>query len=130
MTSTPTPQQFGPYSPIRTVANWHFVSGQVGVDPASKRAEPGIAAQTKQALENMKQLLQGAGLSMNHVVKTTVFLVDMDDFVAMNSVYETYFDVPRPARSAVAVQELPRVGGGVPLRVEIEAIICTEATDA
>lgn len=115
-------QQFGPYSPIRAAGGLYFVSGQVGVNPDTKSAPEGVIAQTKQALDNLRTVLASAGLAMDDIVKTTVFLTDMQDFVAMNEIYESYFATPRPARSTVGVKELPRVGGDVGLCVEIEAI--------
>jgi 2-iminobutanoate/2-iminopropanoate deaminase len=122
--------QFGPYSLVRRAGQYIFVSGQVGVDPTTGTAQPDITNQTKQVLQNLESALQSAGLDMNTVVKTTVFLTDMHDFEAMNAVYVAFFDAPRPARSTVAVKELPRVGGGVPLRVEIEAIAMIGGDDA
>lgn len=122
--------QFGPYSPVHRAGQYIFVSGQVGVDPTTGTAQPDITNQTKQVLQNLESALQSAGLDMNTVVKTTVFLTDMEDFEAMNAVYVPFFDAPRPARSTVAVKELPRVGGGVPLRVEIEAIAMIGGDDA
>jgi 2-iminobutanoate/2-iminopropanoate deaminase len=98
------PSTFGPYSPIRQAGELYFVSGQIGVDPAIKSAAA------------------NAGLGLGDVVKTTVFLTDMGDFAAMNEVYLKHFtSTPRPARSCVAVAELPRVAD-VPLKIEIEAI--------
>ncbi len=112
---------FGPYSPIFNAGDLSFISGQIGVDTKSKTSAIGVQAQTKQALENMKHLLEQNSLSMNDIVKTTVFITDMDNFASMNAVYETFFDAPRPARSTVAVKELPRVGTNK-LLVEIEAV--------
>jgi len=117
---------FGPYTPVRQAGNVFFVSGQVGVDTQMKTASQNVAAQAEQALANMKRVLEDAGLSMNHVVKTTVFLTDMGNFAKFNEVYEKHFDAPRPARSAVAVYELPRVAGDTTLLVEIEAVAYKE----
>jgi 2-iminobutanoate/2-iminopropanoate deaminase len=117
---------YGPYSPVRQAGNLLFVSGHVGVDPITKKASPDIAAQTEQALRNMENVLRRADASLQDVVKTTVFLTNMDDFEAMNAVYEKVFSAPKPARSTVSVHELPRVGGTVPIRVEIEAVACKE----
>lgn len=113
---------FGPYTPVRQAGDFLFVSGQVGVSPTTKQAPESVTDQTIQLFSNMKQLLNELGLSLNDIVKTTVFLVDMNDFSAMNEVYEKHFSTPRPARSTVSVQELPRVGGAHELRVEIEAV--------
>ena len=113
---------YGPYTPVREAGNLLFVSGQIGVDPNTGRATPDIEGQTRQALANLAAALKDAGASLDDVVKTTVFLVDMDDFAAMNAVYERVFAAPRPARSTIGVGELPRVGGTSKLLVEIEAV--------
>lgn len=119
-------QTFGPYSTIRQVGDVFFVSGQVPVDPETKSAPSGIQAQTSLALTNLETVLAEAGLDMQSVVKTTIYLADMDDFAPMNEVYVGYFKAPRPARSCVAVKELPRVGGDNAILVEIEAIAVKE----
>lgn len=118
---------FGPYTPVRQAGNLVFVSGQVGVDPVSKAAAADMTEQTKQTLRNLAAVLADNGLTMQDVIKTTVFLTDMDYFSAMNEVYEQAFSALRPARSAVAVRELPRVAGGTKLLVEIEAVAYKEA---
>lgn len=115
-------QTFGPYSPIRQAGNVYYVSGQVGIDPQTKTAPQTIQEQTKQVLENMKAVLTTAGLTMQDIVKTTIYVTDMGNFAAVNDVYVTYFDQPRPARGTVGVAELPRVGGDTPILVEIEAV--------
>ena len=115
-------QTFGPYTPIIKAGDLFFVSGQVGVDPDTKKAGKTIEEQTSQALANLEAVLASANLDMQDVVKTTVYLTNMDDYDAMNNVYVGHFKTPRPARAAVGIQELPRVGGDVPLRVEIEAV--------
>lgn len=112
---------YGPYSPLKQADNFVFVSGQVGIDPATGQAPRGIAAQTAQALSNMLSLLQAEELAMGDVVKTTVFLRSIDDFKAMNDVYVESFPEPRPARSCVAVASLPQLGD-TELLVEIEAV--------
>jgi 2-iminobutanoate/2-iminopropanoate deaminase len=117
---------FGPYTPIRRAGNLYFVSGQIGIDMDTKQAVADVAKQTHQAMQNLQNVLSTTSLDMSDVVKTTVFLADMDDFAAMNEVYETYFDAPRPARSTVAVKELPRVAGDTRLLVEIEAVAYRE----
>lgn len=114
--------KFGPYSPIRKAGNLFFVSGQVGFDPKTKKAPQDVKSQVMQALQNLENVINGAGLSLDHVVKTTIFLVDIGDFAEVNNVYESFFNAPRPARSTVAVKELPRVGGDNPILIEIEAI--------
>ena len=113
---------YGPYTPVREAGNLLFVSGQIGVDPNTGQATPDIESQTRQALANLAVALKDAGASLDDVVKTTVFLADMDDFTAMNAVYEQAFAAPRPARSTIGVGELPRVGGTSKLLVEIEAV--------
>jgi 2-iminobutanoate/2-iminopropanoate deaminase len=117
---------FGPYTPISRAGNLYFVSGQIGIDMDTKQAVADVAKQTHQAMQNLQNVLSTTSLDMSDVVKTTVFLADMDDFAAMNEVYETYFDAPRPARSTVAVKELPRVAGDTRLLVEIEAVAYRE----
>src|SRR5207253_2282441 len=95
-----------------------FVSGQVPIDPATGQMIDGdIAAQTHRVFQNVRAILAAAGLSLDHVVKTTVFLKDMGDFTAMNEVYATYFTGDAPARATVEASRLPRDA-----RVEIEAI--------
>ena len=112
------PKAIGPYSQGITAGGMIFTSGQLGLDPATGEfAAGGVAEQTKQALLNVAAVLAAAGTDLQHVVKTTVFLSDMNDFAAMNSVYETFFGSEAPARSAVEVAALPK--GGL---VEIEAI--------
>ncbi|PID32233.1 reactive intermediate/imine deaminase [Candidatus Saccharibacteria bacterium] len=117
-----TTQTFGPYSPIRQAGNTYYISGQVGVDPETKQAPADIASQTKQVMRNMQTVLAEAGLQLSDVVKVGIMLRDMADFTIVNETYQTYFEPPRPARSTVAVRELPRVGGENPILVEIEAI--------
>ena len=103
------PGAIGPYSQAIQVANLVFTSGQLPIDPSTGAfAEGGIKGQTRQSLLNIQAILQEAGLSMNNVVKTTVFLADMSDFADMNSVYADFFTQPFPARSAVAVKTLPK----------------------
>lgn len=112
------PAAIGPYSQAIYVGNLVFTSGQIPIDPATGAiVEGGIKEQTRQSLTNVKAILEGAGLSMNNVVKTTVFMADMNDFAEMNSVYAEFFAEPYPARSAVAVKALPK--GAL---VEIEVI--------
>jgi 2-iminobutanoate/2-iminopropanoate deaminase len=108
----------GPYSPALRAGQWLFVSGQIPLDPATGRLVEGdTAAQTGQVLENLGALLKEAGLDFPDVVRTTVFLADMADFAAMNTVYERFFTEPYPARSTVQAARLPRDA-----RVEIDAI--------
>lgn len=117
--STPhAPAAIGPYSQAIEANGLVFVSGQLPVDPATGEfVEGDIAALTRQSLTNLKAILAEAGLTLDNVVKTTVFLADMADFAAMNAEYATHFTGTKPARSAVAVKTLPK--GAL---VEIEAI--------
>ncbi len=105
----------GPYTPIVEAGPWLICSGQVGIADGAI-VGGGLEAELRQALTNMAGLLEGAGASMNDVVKTTVFLTDMDDYAEMNRVYIDVFGDHRPARSAVAVAALP-----VGARIEVEA---------
>ena len=112
------PEAIGPYSQAIQVRNLVFTSGQIPIDPATGSfVEGGIKEQTRQSLLNVKAILENAGTSMDNVIKTTVFLADMNDFADMNSVYAEFFNAPYPARSAVAVKTLPK--GAL---VEIEVI--------
>jgi 2-iminobutanoate/2-iminopropanoate deaminase len=112
------------YSSVREVGNLLFVSGQVGVNPANGAAPKDVAGQTERALLNLENLLQKARASLDDVIKTTVFLTDMANVEAMNTVYEQRFGMPRPTRSTVGVKELPRMAGDTELLVEIEAVAC------
>ena len=116
--SDKAPKALGPYSQAIVAGCLVFASGQVPIDPATGNfVEGGIKEQTKQSLTNVSNVLAEAGIDLSHVVKTTVFLSDMDNFAAMNEVYATFFSEPYPARSAVAVKTLPK--GAL---VEIEVI--------
>ena len=112
------PAAIGPYSQGIAAGNTAYISGQLPIDPATGAfAEGGIKELTRQSLTNMKNILAEAGLTMDNVVKTTVFLADMADFAEMNEVYASFFEGVCPARSAVAVKTLPKEA-----RVEIECI--------
>ena len=112
------PKALGPYSQAIEAGGMVFASGQVPIDPATDQfVEGGIKEQTRQSLTNARNILREAGIDLTHVVKTTVFLSDMDNFAAMNEVYAEFFQQPYPARSAVAVKTLPK--GAL---VEIECI--------
>lgn len=112
------PAAIGPYSQAIEVNGFVFASGQIPIDPATGVfVEGGIQEQTRQALTNAQQILQTAGTDLNHVIKTTVFLSDITNFGPMNEVYAQFFTEPFPARSAVAVKDLPK--GAL---VEIEVI--------
>lgn len=103
------PAAIGPYSQAIEAGNMVFVSGQLPIDPTTGEFAPGGAdAQIKQSLTNVSAILTQAGLSLKNVVKTTIFMADMADFAAVNEVYKTFFAEPFPARSAVAVKQLPK----------------------
>ena len=113
------PAAIGPYSQAIEVNGFIFASGQIPIDPSTGNfVEGGIKEQTKQAITNAKNILKEAGTDLAHVVKTTVYLANMADFAAMNEVYATFFQQPFPARSAVAVQDLPK---GALVEVEVLA---------
>ena len=112
------PQAIGPYSQAVVAGVFVFASGQIPIDPATGQlVEGGIAEQTEQVLRNVSRLLEAAGTSLARVVKTTVFLADMNDFAAMNEAYATFFGQEPPARSTVQAARLPRDA-----RVEIDVI--------
>jgi 2-iminobutanoate/2-iminopropanoate deaminase len=112
------PQAIGPYSQAIKAGNLLFVSGQIPIDPATgELVEGGVAPQTEQVMRNITALLRAAGTGFDHVVRTTVFLADMGEFAAMNTVYGRFVVDPPPARATVQVARLPR-----DVRVEIEAI--------
>lgn len=119
--TTAAPGAIGPYSQAIDAGPFVYASGQIPIDPATGLIPEGIKAQTAQSLANVKAILAEAGLSLANVVKTTVFLADMGDFVPMNEVYGETFSAPYPARSAVAVKELPKK-----VLVEIEVIAVKE----
>ena len=103
------PAAIGPYSQAIQVGNLVYTSGQIPIDPSTGAfVEGGIKEQTRQSLTNVKAILEEVGLSMNNVVKTTVFMADMNDFAEMNSIYAEFFSEPYPARSAIAVKTLPK----------------------
>jgi 2-iminobutanoate/2-iminopropanoate deaminase len=118
VSTTSAPVAIGPYSQAITADGFVFASGQVALDPATGEMVSGdVRDQTRRALDNLSAVLAAAGSAPALVVKTTVFLTSMADFAAMNEVYATYFPDTPPARSTVAVTELPRGA-----RVEVEAI--------
>ena len=103
------PQAIGPYSQAIRAGNLVFVSGQLGLVPATGQMAPGgIKAETAQALNNARAILAAAGLGLQHAVQVQVFLADMDEFAAMNEVYAAYFPATPPARAAVQVARLPK----------------------
>jgi len=117
--SDQAPKALGPYSVANRVGDWIFAAGQLGLDPATgELAQGGIEAETRQSLTNLKHVLEAAGSSMENVVKTTVFLRDINDFAAMNGVYAQFFTANFPARSAVQVAALPK---GAAVEIEVVA---------
>jgi len=116
------PQAIGPYSQAMKVGDFIFTSGQIALTPNGVMVQNDIELQTAQVMKNLKAVLEAAGSSLQNVVKTTIFLADMDDFAAVNAVYEKWFDGHKPARSTVAVKTLPKNA-----LVEIECIALVEA---
>ncbi len=119
ISTTAAPGAIGPYSQAIDTGSMVYASGQIPLNPETGEIPEGITAQTKQSLANVKAILAAAGLSVDNVVKTTVFLADMNDFAAMNEVYAATFTEPFPARSAVAVKTLPK---NVLVEIEVIAI--------
>ncbi|MBN1536550.1 MAG: RidA family protein [Anaerolineales bacterium] len=118
ITSDKAPKALGPYSVANVMGNLVFTAGQLGLDPNTNELTPGgIESETRQALTNVKNVLEAAGSSLENVLKTTVFLKDMGEFSRMNAVYAEFFKENFPARSAVQVAALPKGGA-----VEIETI--------
>lgn len=111
------PAPIGPYSQGIEFGDFMFFSGQIGIDPETGKLKEGIEEQTKQVLENIKNILESCDLSMQNIVKTTIFLKNIEDFPKVNEVYAGYFNQPFPARSTVAVKNLPKDA-----LVEIEVI--------
>ncbi len=119
ISTTKAPAAIGPYSQAIKVGNLVYTSGQIPIDPQTGSiVEGGIKEQTRQSLTNVKAILEEAGLMMANVVKTTVFMADMNDFAEMNAVYAEFFSEPYPARSAVAVKTLPK---GALIEIEVVA---------
>ena len=117
--TTKAPAAIGPYNQAIQVGNLVYTSGQIPIDPATGNfVEGGIKEQTRQSLLNVKAILEEAGLTMRDVIKTTVFMADMNDFSDMNAVYSEFFPEPYPARSAVAVKTLPK---GALVEIEVVA---------
>jgi len=112
------PQAIGPYSAAITAGHWIFTAGQIGIERSINDLVPGgIEAETRQALKNLQYILESAGSSLQEVVKTTVFMRDMNDFSIMNGVYAEFFSSEPPARSTIQVAALPKGAA-----VEIEAV--------
>lgn len=117
LSTTAAPGAIGPYSQGVVIGDLIYTSGQLGLVPETGQFAEGVGAQTAQALNNVKAILEAAGSGLDKVVKTTVFLKDMNDFVKVNEIYGSFFAEPYPARSAVEVARLPKDG-----LVEIEVI--------
>ena len=118
VTAAGAAKAIGPYSPALKVGNMLFLSGSIPLDPASGQVVAGdITAQTKRVMDNIKALLEAGGADFSNVVRTTVFMVDLGEFAAMNEIYAGYFSAPYPARSTVQVVKLPK-----DVRVEIDVI--------
>jgi 2-iminobutanoate/2-iminopropanoate deaminase len=117
VTSAKAPKAIGPYSPALRAGGTLFLSGQLGIDPATGELEKGVRSQAERALANMEAILAEEGLSFASVAKTTIFLADMADFATVNEVYASRFSAPYPARSTIQVAALPK--GAL---VEIEGI--------
>ena len=111
------PAAVGPYSHAVKANGFIYVSGQLGLNPATGTLADGVEAQTRQSLENIKTILEGCGSDLRHVIKTGIFLDNMDDFAAVNAIYGEYFAEDLPARSCVEVARLPKDG-----LVEIEVM--------
>ncbi len=127
VSSDNAPAAIGPYSPGIQTGNMVFLSGQLGIDPATGKLPEGVEAQAKQSLANVEALLTAAGATFADVVKTTVYLADIADFAAVNEIYASKFEAPFPARSAFQVAALPAGGlvdpatGKLPEGVEAQA---------
>ncbi|MFT5700980.1 MAG: 2-iminobutanoate/2-iminopropanoate deaminase [Desulforhopalus sp.] len=106
------PQPVGPYSQAVETSNFVFTSGQIGVDPLTNTLRDGVKEQTRQTMENLKAVLEAAGLAFSNVVKASIFITDMADFAQVNEVYASYFVSPFPARCCVEVQAMA-MGAGV-----------------
>ncbi|MCI9569755.1 MAG: RidA family protein [Lachnospiraceae bacterium] len=117
ISTTNAPAAIGPYSQAIEANGFVFASGQIPVNPASGEIPAGIEAQAEQVMTNMKNLLEAAGTSLDHVVKTTVFIKSMDDFATINGIYSKYFEKDCPARSCVEISRLPK-----DVLLEMEAI--------
>ena len=115
------PSAIGPYSQAVKIGNMLYSSGQIALRADGSLNDGDIKIQTKQVMENLKAVLKEAGMDFSHVVKTTIFLSDMNDFIELNEVYESYLSKPYPARSTVAVKTLPKN-----VKVEIEIVAFKE----
>ena len=126
ISTTDAPAAVGPYSQAVRVGQFIFTAGQIPLDPKSGQIVSGdISEQTRRVLDNLTAVLKAEGLTFNHIVKTTIFLMDMNDFQAVNEVYASYFSAQPPARSTVEVSGLPKGA-----RVEIECIAVSDQKPA
>lgn len=121
ISTTKAPDAIGPYSQAIKVNNMIYTSGQLGINPETGELPEQLEEQAHQVFKNLKAVLEEAGASLDHVVKTLVFLADMNDFVAVNDIYKQYFTSNYPARSAVEVARLPKDA-----KLEVEAIAVAE----
>jgi 2-iminobutanoate/2-iminopropanoate deaminase len=118
VSSSSAPKAIGPYSQAIQAGSLLFLSGQIPLDPETgQMVEGDIAAQTHRVFKNLKAVLEAAGATLDHVVRTTVYVADMNDFAAINEVYGTYFSSPAPARATIQAARLPKDA-----RVEIDLI--------
>ena len=116
------PKAIGPYSQAVKCENMLFISGQIAINPKTQEmVEGGIEEQTKQVMESIKGILEEVGINMEHVVKTTIYLKNLNDFTVVNEIYGSYFEKHKPARATVEVSNLPK--GAL---IEIETIACIE----
>jgi len=121
------PKAIGPYSQAVRIENMVFTAGQIGLDPGTMEiVEGGIEAETRQVLLNLQHVLEAANSGLSYVIKTTVFLRDMDDFPKMNAVYSEFFSENPPARSTVAVASLPK---GVAVEIDVVALLAKHQGD-
>lgn len=116
--TTNAPAAIGPYSQAIQTGNMLFTSGQIPINPATGEIPSGVEAQARQALTNVKNLIEASGGSIDNVVKTTVFIKDMNDFAKINEIYAEFFTEPYPARSCVEVARLPK-----DVLLEVETIV-------
>ena len=115
------PRALGPYSQGIRWNSMLFLSGQVGIDPdTGKMVSGGMEAQARQAFTNIRAVLEAAGADFTNVVKTTVYLVNLEDFAGLNTLYQEYFSAPYPARAAIGVRELP---AGALVEIEVTAVL-------
>ena len=118
ITTEKAPKAVGPYSQAIVSNGFIFCSGQIGIDPATNELVEGIEAQTKQVLKNLSEVLEAENSDLDHVVKTTVYLANITDYVTMNEIYGQYFTKHKPARAAFAVAALPK---GALIEIEVIA---------